>query len=37
MEFVSEAYVVFRTAMQIPEELRAKLELLYKFYGGPPW
>ena len=36
MEFVSEAYVAFRTAMQIPEELRAKLELLYKFYGGPP-
>jgi hypothetical protein len=37
MEFVSEAYVAFRTAMQIPEELRAKLELLSKFYGGPPW
>ncbi len=36
MEFVSEAYVAFRTAMQISEELRAKLELLYKFYGGPP-
>ena len=35
MEFVSEAYVAFRTAMQISEELRQARAPL-KFYGGPP-